>query len=235
MTLFIYLKRSIFLGFLGAAMSGLCFANALDRRSETQELSDRNWHDFLTYFEPALKSSGGIGRLYYRGDCWTEFGEGISFPHLELERPSQSTVGHAALQAVFRKEKQVTIARSGARISRISIGNVSHDLLNTRIHVVAFTPTERYNVDQALLAIERTPEIEAKKRELKFEYPPTVSFSRVLKPAADLPHLPKSLKDVTMDEALDRVAETFGGFVSYGECLAAGGRRFFTIDFKYVR
>ena len=112
---------------------------------------------------------------------------------------------------------------------------MSYELLSTKIHVLTFTPRQRYNVQDAIWAIEQTKEVEGKVRELKLEYSPTVFTGRVLEPAAGLPHLPMSLRNVTMDEALDRVAQTFGELIIYGECVSGSGRRLFNINSEYVR
>jgi len=206
-----------------------------DVRSERNNVSKRNWHHFLQYLAPVLKSAGGVGRLYYRADCWTERGDGILFPWLELVAPAKSKTGLAAIQDIFRKDKQVTVTEGRSGIYRISMGNVSYELLSTKIHVLTFTPRQRYNVQDAIWAIEQTKEVEGKVRELKLEYPPTVGSWRVLEPAAGLPHLPMSLRNVTMDEALDRVAQTFGELITYGECVNGSGTHLYSIDDDYIR
>jgi hypothetical protein len=38
-----------------------------------------------------------------------------------------------------------------------------------------------------------------------------------------LPHLPGSVNDVTVDQALDMIAKTWGGPVVYGACTAQTG------------
>lgn len=218
-----------------ALIASLHCVSGQDVRSERNNVSERNWHHFLQYLAPVLKSAGGVGRLYYRADCWTERGDGILFPWLELVAPAKSKTGLTAIQDIFRKEKQVTVTEGRSGIYRISMGNVSYELLSTKIHVLTFTPRQRYNVQDAIWAIEQTKEVEGKVRELKLEYPPTVFTGRVLEPAAGLPHLPMSLRNVTMDEALDRVAQTFGELITYGECVNGNGTRLFSVDFDYIR
>ena len=229
------MKRRTFQLITIALIAGLQCVSGQDVRSERNNVSERNWDNFLKCFEPVLKSAGGVGRLYYRADCWTERGDGILFPRLELEAPAKSKTGLAAIQDIFRKERQVTVTEGRSGISRTAIGNVNYELLNTKIHLLTFTPSERYNENEAIRAIERTKEVQAKMHELKVEHTPTIFFGRVLEPAAGLPHLPVSLKDVTMDEALDRVAQTFGGLVTYGECTSGNGTRLFSVEFDYIR
>lgn len=218
-----------------ALIASLHCVSGQDVRSERNNVSKRNWNNFLQYLAPVLKSTGGVGRLYYRADCWTERGDGILFPWLELVAPAKSKTGLAAIQDMFRKEKRVTVKKGPPGIYRISMGNVSYELLRTKIHVLTFTPRQRYNVQDAIWAIEQTKEVEGKVRELKLEYPPTVGSWRVLEPAAGLPHLPMSLRNVTMDEALDRVAQTFGELITYGECVNGVGTHLYSIDREYIR
>jgi len=113
--------------------------------------------------------------------------------------------------------------------------NVSYELLSTKIHMLTFTPRQRYNVQDAIWAIEQTKEVEGKVRELKLEYPPSFFSGRILEPAAGLPHLPMSLRNVTMDEALDRVAQTFGELIIYGECVNRSGTHLISFDRAYIR
>jgi hypothetical protein len=218
-----------------ALIASIHCVSGQDVRSERNNVSKRNWHNFLQYVAPALKSTGSVGRLYYHSDCWTERGDGILFPGLKLVAPAKSKTGLAAIQDIFRNEKQVTITEGRFGICRISMGSVSYELLRTKIRMLTLTSRQRYNIQDAIWAIEQTKEVEGKVRELKLEYPPTVFSGSVLEPAPDLPHLPVSLKDVTMDEALDRVAQTFGVLVKYGECASGNGTRLIFVDFDYIR
>jgi hypothetical protein len=216
-------------------IGGLHCLSGQDVQSDRINVSERNWNNLLQYLAPVLKSNGGAGRLYYRAECLTARGDGILFPWLELVAPAKSKTGLAAIQDVFRKEKRVTVKEGPPGVCRMSMGNVSYELLRTKIHVLTFTPRQRYNVQDAIWAIEQTKEVEGKVRELKLEYPPTVGSWRVLEPAAGLPHLPMSLRNVTMDEALDRVAQTFGELITYSECVNGAGTHLYSIDRAYVR
>lgn len=211
------------------------FVSGQDLRSEMGNATERNRERFPQYLKPVLKSAGGAGRLYYRADCWTKRGDGILFPRPELEAPSKSKTGLAAIQDVRRKNRQVTVTEGRSGMPRILIGKISYELLNTKIHLLSLKPTEQYNDSEAISAIEGTKEVQAKMRELSLSHSPTVVSDVTLEPTAGWPHLPASMKDVTMDEALDRVAQTFGGLVIYGECGSANGTRLISIDFVYIR
>lgn len=214
--------------------SSMCVVGE-DLRPGRRIASESNWNRFLQYVEPAVKSAGGIGRLYYHADCWTSRGDDIFFPSLKLELPTRPENGLAALRDIFRQERGTTIAQDRSTITRISVGSVSHELLDTKIHVLALEPSERFNPREAISAIQRTKEVQAKMRELRLEEPPVILSGNMADPAPGLPHLPALIKDVTMDEALDRVAQTFGGLVTYGECSSAKGTRLVFVDFVYIR
>jgi hypothetical protein len=47
-------------------------------------------------------------------------------------------------------------------------------------------------------------------------------------PLPGLPHLPRTIKNVTLDRALDAVAKTFSGIVVFGYCT---NTRLYNVDF----
>lgn len=161
----------------------------------------------------------------------TERNEDMLLEHLRsvLKNP-----GLASVCSIFTKSEEVTATRGRAGHIRILVGDVSDELLKTKINVVTFKPSERYNVREAIIPIVRTKEVQAKLRKLGVEQPLTALSGHVLEPEPHLPHLPAFMKTVTMDEALDRVAQTFGGLIIYGEWTDADGTRFFSVDFAPV-
>ena len=120
-------------------------------------------------------------------------------------------------------------------IPRISMGNVNHRLLTTRIHKLSLDPDQQYNSRDAIWAIEEAKEVQARMRELGLSRPPVVFSGPMAVPAPELPHLPELITDATMDEALDRVAQTFGGLVTYGECVSSKGEHLVFVDFVYIQ
>lgn len=201
-------------------------------RDDLRDSSDRNWDALLQYLRPVLKADRGAGRLYYRVQCWAkEVGDDFSFPQLELEAPSKGRAGLDAVREIFTKCKEVTVAQGRDGTIGIRIGDVSGELLKTQIGLLTLKPRERYNPLQAIMAIGQTAEVQAKMRQLGVEEPVTVVQEHLQDLAPGLPHLSASVKNVTMDEALDRVAQTFGGLVIYGECTSANGTRLFSVTF----
>lgn len=201
-------------------------------RDDLRDSSDRNRDALLQYLRPVLKADRGAGRLYYRVQCWAkDVGDDFSFPELELEAPSKEKTGLDAVREIFTKRKEVTVELGRDGMIKIRTGDVSAEVLKTKIDLLTLKPRERYNPLQAIMAIERTAEVQAKMRQLGAEEPLSIAQEHLVGPASGLPHLPASMRDVTMDEALDRVAQTFGGLVIYGECASANGTRLFSVNF----
>jgi len=138
-----------------------------------------------------------------------------------------------AVSYIFTKSKKVTVTRGGSGHIRILVGDVSDELLKTKISVVTFKPSERYNAQEAIIPIIRAKEVQAKLRKLGLEQPLTALSGFMQEPNPRFPHLPASMKNVTMEEALDRVAQTFSGLIIYGE-WTADGTHLFSVDFAWI-
>jgi len=138
----------------------------------------------------------------------------------------------ARVSYLFAKSKKMTISRGRSGQLRIFVGDVSDELLTTKINLVSFGPTERYNAIDAIIAITQTKEIQARLRELGVEQPLTAYPGARQVPNRRVPHLPVSIKNVTMEEALDQVAETFGCVIIYAG-WTVDGARLFNVDFAH--
>jgi hypothetical protein len=132
----------------------------------------------------------------------------------------------ARVSYLLAASKEVTISQGKAGQLRVFVGNVSTELLTTKINLVSFGSTERYNAIYAITAITHTKEIQAKLGELGLRQPATFGPSFILSPDRRLPHLPTSIRNVTMEEALDQVAETFDCVIIYAGWTEDGKRRF---------
>ncbi|PYI90443.1 MAG: hypothetical protein DME97_17345 [Verrucomicrobia bacterium] len=133
---------------------------------------------------------------------------------------------------LLAESKKVTIWRGKAGQLRVLVGDVSAELLTTKINLVSFKTIERYNAIDAINAITRTKEIQAKLGELGLRQPATILPSYIQMPDPDrpLPHLPAAIKNVTMEEALDQVAETFDCVIIYAG-WTGDGKRWFSVDY----
>jgi len=215
---------------LGSALFACQFINGQELpkdRTELSNLSVRNQDMFLHDFGPVLKASGGVGRLYLGSECVGD-SEDLFFPRMELKSEDKGKAGIDALRDVLAKIKDVAVAERRPGIIGISIGTISNDLLRTKIQVLRLKPLERYNELLAIKAIFGTREVETKMREQRMDPAPMVVIHPILDPDSKLPHLPASMKNLTVDEALDQVAQTFRGLVIYEEC-AGHKRRLFRV------
>jgi hypothetical protein len=184
--------------------------------------SDRNEEAVFEHLQPVLNANALAGRLYYEGMCKTGGERDIWFPEIETTASPIGT-GLAAVRGVFVPRISVEDARNG--LVRITIGNVPRALLSTRLARVKLTPEDRYNALLAVRTIESAPEARDAMEMTGFNSPITTMSFPITMPAPGLPHLPEEMMDVTLDEALDMVARTFGGVVLYGACDRE--RRFF--------
>lgn len=208
--------------FAGQFVSGQELAKG---RTELLNLSVANQDIFLHDIEPVLRASGRVGRLYLQSKCQGA-SEDLLFPRMELKAGAKEKAGIDALRDVFANIKDVTIAKRQSGVIGIWIGNVSNDLLTTKIGALKLKPLERYNELLAIKAIVGSREVEAKMRQLGMEAAPMFVIHSIVDPDPKLPHLPASMSNLTVDEALDRVAQTFGGLVIYEECTGQNRRLF---------
>lgn len=194
-------------------------------RTELLNLSVENQNIFWRDFGPLLKASGKVGRVYIHSDCAGD-SEELFFPRIELQPGPKGDSDINALREMFANVKDVTIAERQSGVVGIWMGNVSNDLLSARIEALKLKPLERYNELVAIKAIFSAREIERKMRQLRIDPAPMFVVHSIQDPDPKLPHLPVSLKNLTVDEALDRIAQTFGGVVIYEECAGARKRLF---------
>ena len=183
-----------------------------------------------------LLSREGAGRIYYSTACKTKDGESLPFPRVEVRQLSKETTGVVAVREIFENDKHVMVSEDRSGMIRVTIGQPVSALLQTRIHSLTLKPHERYNAPLAISAIENTTEVEVAERKLGFDHPNIVFGGGIALPekGVRLPHLPASMKDLTMDRALDAVAKTFGGIVIYETCEERSGKRLVSLDFVQV-
>lgn len=197
-------------------------------RTDLLNLSLRNQDMLLRDLGPALKATGGGGRLYVHSKCFGD-SEDLFFPRIEVKSGTIGKAGLATIRDVLATNKDVTVAERQPGLIGIRIGDVSNDLLGTRIHVLRFGPRQKYNYQDAIVAIISTREVQTKMRELGMEVSPRFVHYPIVYPDPKLRHLPASMTDLTMDQALDRVAQVFGGLVIYEECLGQNSTRLFSV------
>lgn len=196
----------------------------------SREVSDRNRDAVLKDLRRVAGSSDIAIRLYYRGTCHSNAEDPIPFPFVRVQAFSKGKTGVAAVREIFKNDKTVTITEEPVGIIRIWIWKVPIAILQTKLSLLTLEELGQYNPDEAIIAINHTKEMQAAMRSLGVTPVWSASSSRAL-PAKELPHLPASMRNVTVEQVLDLMAKTWDGPVIFGACAvptgASGGRRFF--------
>jgi hypothetical protein len=206
-------------------------ASPIDRQGWQE--GEANRRAVMKHLRPILKSSALAGRIYYAKAC-ASGSDPVAFPAIDVRQPPDGQTGVAAVREMFANNKDVTVTKGRSEIIKIRIGSALSSLLQTKIHLVTLKPMERYDPLEATIAIEQTKDFREAAQKLHLEEPVTIASGGIQAPMRGLPHLPASLKDLTVDQALDLIAKTFGGIVIYGECTNQNGQGFFHLDFAPV-
>lgn len=191
---------------------------------------DANGEALVHYVRPALRSIYGAARVY-AVDNYVGHGTECRFPKIRMQPPLHHKLGVDAIREILAQDKRINVTVDSARIARITFGNPTTALLQTKIHRLQFTTEERYNEGPALRAIENTKEIQSAIHSLGFDRPfgtgeaVTVISEDIQEPYPGVRHLPSSIKDITFDQALDLLAKTFSEIVFYEECTDTKGAR----------
>jgi hypothetical protein len=219
----------------------ICFgAPASPTDQETsREASKRNFDAVWKYLKPAIFNSDKAVRLYYQAVCHVTKDfvnqEPVPFPLTKVQAPSKGKTGLAAIRDIFKNDKNVAVREDSGGIIRVWIGKVPTAILQTKLTVVALEPMDQYNPNDALGTILQTKEMDAAMRSLRFRTPPT-SAGTVAEPMNGLPHLPASIRNVSVEQAIDKIAKTWAGegIVIYGACTEpteSNGDKLFCLDY----
>ena len=168
------------------------------------------------------------------------------FPKINVHEPSKDVSGLAAVRQIFQGDLNVEVTENPIGIIRVRIGNITDEILNTIISHLSFVPNGGYNHFQQLWEriaqrdksrekpiigppgeydprsavdeIERSDEVQAAQHKLNLREGTGIIHHGVNPPDKGEPYLSASLDHVTLDGALDVVAQTFKGIVMYGSC-----------------
>jgi hypothetical protein len=185
-------------------------------------VGDRNHVDLLRYLVPALQQAGKAGRIYYTASCPSDKYFLNPFPKLDVRAPSKDASGLAAVREIVRGNTNVEVEENPVGIIKIRIGTVPDELLRTTISHISLDPKYQYDYHLAIDAIESSEEVLAARHKLGFHGEELSHSWLAVQPDKGLPHLPDSLTNITLDQALDLVAQTFKGIVEYGTCPKQG-------------
>jgi hypothetical protein len=189
---------------------------------ESLEATRQHYQDtVLEYLRDVAWSSRKAIRLYYQADCQpmknSVVDYSVPFPFFPLQSPPADKTGIAAVREIFKNAKDVTISEEPPGIIRIWIGKVPTEILRTRISLLTLDRQAQYDPSSAIGAIESTKEVQAAKTSLGLSDAPVVG-GLVALAENGLPCLPASMKNITVDQALDMIAKTWGGPVVFGIC-----------------
>lgn len=189
----------------------------------SRDVSNRNEGAVLAALRPIIRTSGKTIRVYYRASsCHIGSDEDpVPFPSVKL-RPAKAKTGVAAVREVFEDDRNVAVTEGPPGIIRVWIGKVPTTILQTKLTSVHLSQLERYNQSMAIVAIQDAKELQAAARALRL-MPVADIGGLVAEPAKGLPHLPPSIRGVTLDQALDLVASTFRNLVIFGMCSNSTG------------
>jgi len=217
---------------LSIVLTALVFACLLAfpgaQASSIQGISDalaatgtRNEDAMLKYIVPVLNHDAKAARIYYATSCPKDEDYPYypyPFPKLNVQPPSRDVFGVSAVRQIFHGDANVKVEETPDGIIRVRIGEVHDEILRTKIPHITLTPEQQYNDWAAFFAIQDSNEVQAAmlKRGGHFDSEP--GSWHVTEPDKASPHLPESLTNVTMDQALDIVAQTFKKIVLYGAC-----------------
>ena len=224
----------------GLVMAGsiICLATEDPQTTAGESLEARRQHHeeaVLGYLRDVAWSSRKAIRLYYLAECQpmkdSVVDYSVPFPLFPLQPPSPKKTGVAAVREIFKNAKDVTIAEETPGIIRIWVGKVPTEILRTRISFLTLNRQAQYDPSSAIGAIESTKEVEAAKTSLGLTDTP-VAGGLVALAENGLPCLPASVKNITVDQAFDMIAKTWGGPVVFGVCSSPTdntGRKLFLL------
>jgi hypothetical protein len=226
--------KHYWIGLIVLTLGGAFALDAVARRTS----DERNIKELLTYLRPALKPTGGAGRIYYVGTCSPK-GDLSAFPKLKLQRPSRGAVGLAAVQQIIQNDRRVTVTKDRSGMIRINIGGRSSPILQTKIGSLKLEPDEQYTPWLALEAIEKTKEVKAACKPGddawgKIGGTEVVVSSIIVNTAHEGTHMPARLKNLTLDQALDSFAKNFGAILIYEEWRGPRDAFHFSLDCEPV-
>jgi hypothetical protein len=207
---FVLLTISFFELFAAQASPSLQIASANDSRPNERAALKSIWL--------VLKSSEKVGRIYYTASCPPDNLYPLAMPKIELHSPPRSQGALDEIRGILRNNKDITVTENEEGVIRIVIGSVPSAILNTRIAILTLDPMSQYNYPLAIDAIEKAPEVQSAMDKLKIHVPARPFNVLMVQPAEGRAHLPATIADVTMDQALDLVAKAFKGIVLYGAC-----------------
>lgn len=140
--------------------------------------------------------------------------------------PEAGVPAGQAVRDAFASDPRLAVREDGADLIRVVGGNVHTDLLDLRISEVTFHSED--NPRDATIHLLLLPEVKAYMQTHHIRF---VSGANGIAPTPKGVHLSATLKNATISEALDRIAQSFPGVWIYAGCPTPSGERF--VDFSF--
>jgi hypothetical protein len=234
------MKSVITILFIILILMDTALYSAVTTDQDSQEYIDGNAparYAVLTNIGLALISTGKVARIYFHGTCGKAGEFNMQFPSVKVHSAARKKRGIAAIRDVFSGDQEVVVSEDTSGVIMVRIGNVSTQLLNTKVHLLKFSQLAQYNPiapGGAIDTVERAPEVMAAMTNLKLQQLNDPMDEIEQKPLDTAPHLAPFMKDVTVEQAFDAIATTFGGMITYGECKRASGDSLIDIDYQWI-
>lgn len=184
----------------------------------------------------ALAHTGKGARIDFHAACSQENESRVLFPAIAVQPLQSGEPGLEAVRKMFRGDKDVTVTETRMGTVTVTIGKVSGEILRTEIPLLRLNQSARYNPGGpggAIDTIESAAVVKAAAHELGIHQEPYFYIGLMEPALKTLPHLPPQMTNLTMDQALDSIANTFPGVVVYGECTRPDGGVLIDINFDW--
>ena len=222
----------VFMAIIVLIAFGLGSSAATSSPSDSGSRPDERYEGtVLGYLSPALHTAKKVGRLYYVVPCKDpDHDFPVPFPEVNAQAPLNNHSGLDAVRDIFRDDKQVAVSEEPTGIIKVRVGHVPDAILRTKIPLLRLNPLQQYETTSAIYALTDAKPVQAAMRKLSLRETTSVFSIATNLPAKTAPHLPAVIKNITLDQALDLVAKTFGVIVVFGECTSATGTSFIRVD-----
>jgi hypothetical protein len=137
------------------------------------------------------------------------------------------------LQEVFANDPQMRVTQDSDGKIRMVETDVPRDFLEVKIHHLSFPPDFRSKSGpMAVYFILNTPEVKDFMERNIGKKVPWFGWGMPGQIVTEGPSVPGELNDVTVEQALDYVSETFPGFWTYENCRDPEGSREISVGFR---
>lgn len=186
------------------------------------------------YLEEVLGPVSKAARVYYYVPhaCGSGPDAAMQFPDMDLHTPEHGDIGISGVRRIFSAYHDVSITHHGDKLIAVRIGTPSNHVLMTRFKFVKVSNLAKYNPGLVILGIMHKKSVRTAIANAGLTLPITPFVGMVMPPSQRPRHSHGRAKDVTVDEALDRVAVTFNGVLVYSTCKARNGKRVVQIYFN---